>query len=132
MLRLPVRFAEEIIDDARTRAPAEACGLVAASADIGIKLYKIANVDPSPFRYEMDPRSLYEVMCEIEDNGWDLGAIYHSHPHTEAYPSPTDRELAFYPDVHYLIVSLQQTSSPVLRAFKIHDGMVDEQAITLI
>ena len=46
------------------------------------------------------------IMIEIEENGWSLGAIYHSHTRSPAYPSQTDVNLAFYPDSLYLIVSL--------------------------
>ena len=51
-------------------------------------------------------------MMEIEDNGWALGAIYHSHTRSPAYPSQTDVNLAFYPDALYVIVSLQDDETP--------------------
>jgi proteasome lid subunit RPN8/RPN11 len=132
VLTLPARFMVEMIDDARDRAPREACGLVATADGIGVKLYKIANVDPSPFRYEMDPHELYCAISEIENNGWDMGAIYHSHPQSEAFPSPTDRDLAFYTEAQYFIVSLQDPTEPAVRAFKIVDSVVEEHSITLI
>ena len=43
---------------------------------------------------------------EIDEQGWELWAIYHSHTHSEAYPSETDIRLAFYPDARYLLLSL--------------------------
>jgi proteasome lid subunit RPN8/RPN11 len=45
---------------------------------------------------------------------------------TEAYPSRTDVELAAYPDAAYLILSMADQDAPLLRAFRIQDGQVDE------
>jgi proteasome lid subunit RPN8/RPN11 len=66
------------------------------------------------------------VLREIDDNEWDLLAIYHSHPHTQAYPSSTDVALAFYPDSLYVIVSLEEPEKPVVRAFRIVDKQITE------
>ena len=56
-------------------------------------------------------------------------AIYHSHTASEAYPSPTDVRLAFWPEAYYLLVSLADAASPVVRAFRILDGAVKEEEI---
>lgn len=50
--------------------------------------------------------------------GEELVGIYHSHPASIPYPSPTDRLEAFYPDAVYVLVSLR-TGDPELRAFRI-------------
>ena len=62
---------------------------------------------------------------EIEDSGLELGAIYHSHPRTEPYPSQTDINLAFYPEAVYVIVGLGD-GEPDVRAFQIRDGRVED------
>ena len=64
------------------------------------------------------------------------GAIYHSHTHSEGYPSQTDRDrskyvVAFYPDVRFLILSLEDREAPVLRSFFIRDGEVTEEELTI-
>ncbi len=59
-------------------------------------------------------------------------AIYHSHTHTEAYPSPTDVSLAAWPEAYYLIVSLADEANPVLRAFRIQDGQVSEEELEVV
>jgi len=48
----------------------------------------------------------------------DLVAIYHSHPVSQPYPSPTDRAEAHYPDAAYVVVSLR-ASEPELEAWRI-------------
>ena len=60
-------------------------------------------------------------MKEIDDSGWSLGAIYHSHTRSPAYPSQTDINLAAYPDAIYLIVSLAEGEEP-LRGFDITEA----------
>jgi proteasome lid subunit RPN8/RPN11 len=71
------------------------------------------------------------VFNELEEAGLELVGIYHSHTHSDAYPSPTDLRLAFYPDAHYLLVSLEDRSEPVLRGFTIQDGEIEEQGVTI-
>ena len=46
-----------------------------------------------------------------------------------AHPSPTDIKLAFWPDAYYVLVSLQDTERPVVRAFRILDGAVSEEEL---
>ena len=72
----------------------------------------------------MDPKELYQTTREMEDHGWDLIAIYHSHTHSQAYPSATDIRLATWPDgasiwpgSYYILVSLEDKAKPVVRAF---------------
>jgi len=130
-LVLPAAYAGAIIEHARAEAPAEACGLIAGVGGRGVRLYRIPNADPSIYRYNMEPRAQLQAMQEIDEQDWDLLAIYHSHTHTPAYPSPTDIGLAFYPDAYYVIVTLQDAANPQIRAFRIVDGVVREVAMLI-
>ena len=56
--------------------------------------------------------------------------VVHSHTHTDAYPSPTDIGQAPDPDWHYVIVSLRD-EAPVLRSYRIVDGTVTEEPVSL-
>ena len=51
--------------------------------------------------------------------------MWHSHTHTDAYPSPTDVRQAVDPAWWYVIVSLKH-GEPVLRAFQIRDESITE------
>ena len=75
------------------------------------------------------PPGAADAILEAADAGWELRAIFHSHTHTEASPSPTDRRQAFYPDAFYLLVSLADRERPVLRGFTIVDGEVEEHEV---
>jgi [CysO sulfur-carrier protein]-S-L-cysteine hydrolase len=119
-------MVDEIVAHARDELPNECCGLIAAEDGRAMKLFRTANAEASPVRYGLDPREQYKIMMEIERSGWMLGAIYHSHTRSPAYPSQTDVNLAFYPDALYLIVSLQDADRPELRAYRIVDAQIEE------
>ena len=92
-------------------------------------VYPIENILHSPTAYEMAPLPQVETMLAIEARGDELCAIFHSHPHSPPYPSRTDVTLAFYPDATYLIVSLQDPQRPIMRGFRIVEGVVTETAV---
>ncbi len=127
-MRLPAEYRDQIISQANAELPNECCGLIGGRDDVAQKLYPIANSDASPYRYNMDSKELLRAMREIDDNEWELMVIYHSHTHTDAYPSATDVSLAFYPDAHYLLVSLQNDDA-VIRSFRIVDQKVTEEPV---
>ena len=120
---------DELIDHARSDVPFEVCGLLAGSNGVE-RAYRIPNAARSMTYYNMDPKPMLLAMRDIDDREWDLRGIYHSHTHTEAYPSVTDVRLAAYPDVAYVIVSLQDPAEPVIRAFDIRDGTITERAVS--
>lgn len=118
-----------LVEHALSDFPFEVCGLLAGINGRVVKHYRIPNAARSMTYYSMDPKPMLHAMNEIDDEDWDLLAIYHSHTHTEAFPSPTDIELAFYPEPTYLIISLQDQDAPVLRGFGIVDGAVTERLL---
>lgn len=110
--------------------PYEVCGLLGIRPDGPIAHFPIDNAERSMTYYVMEPKQLLRAMREIEDEGWGL-AIYHSHTHTQAYPSATDIRLAAYPEATYLIVTLQDRDAPNIRAFTIIDGEVIERSVVV-
>ena len=128
---LAQRYVDEMIAHARRDDPNECCGILAGKDDQTVRLYPMTNVEQSPYRYSMDPKELYRTYREIEDNGWEVFAIYHSHTHTEAYPSATDVRLATWPDAYYILVSLQDKENPAVRAFHIQDGIITEEELSV-
>ena len=130
-LKIGREQVDEIVEHARRDAPNECCGIVATSNGAAVRVFQAENAEASPVRYGLDPRDQYKIMMEIEDNGWSLGAIYHSHTRSPAYPSQTDVNLAFYPEALYLIVSLVD-EEPDLRAFRIVDRKIDEVQLSIV
>lgn len=130
-LRLPATMREEIIAHAESELPRECCGLIAGKDGEATRLYRLTNVEAGNRLYRIDDDELYGVIRELDDREEDILVIYHSHPVTEAYPSRTDVNLAFYPDAFYLICSLQDPERPSLRSFRIVDEQITEVPLTI-
>ena len=111
--------------------PNECCGILAGKDGAIMNLYRMINIEASPYRYRMNPKELLEVYSQIDDRGWEIVAIYHSHTHSEAYPSATDVRLATWPESRYILVSLLDKENPPIRAFYIEDGTVIEEDVTI-
>ena len=134
-LAVPLAVAEELLRHARAEVPNEACGLLAGDLAAGTAsaYHPARNADASPYVYTVHPDDLVRIVLGIEDAGHDLVAIFHSHTHTPAVPSPTDRRQARYPVV-YLVATLSDpdaTAAESLRAWRIEDGQSWEVALEL-
>lgn len=135
-LKIPRAIADEMVAHCLAGRPNEACGVLAAEGDGLFKVFRMTNASASPLRYSLDPKEQLAVYRKIDDEGWDLAGVFHSHTRTEAYPSPTDVRLASE-DVPYLIVSLA-SAAPGIRAFRIRkeswgaeEGEIEELEVTL-
>jgi proteasome lid subunit RPN8/RPN11 len=128
-LTLDRAHIDEMIAHAREDAPNECCGIIAGNDGRATKLYRAVNAEASPYRYNVDPKDLLRIYRDLDDHGWDVLVIYHSHTHTEAFPSQTDIRLAAWPEAYYVIVSLEDDASPVVRAFRIQDGKASEEPL---
>ena len=83
-------------------------------------------------RYEMDNMELYRVVTGIEDAGLDVGIIYHSHTRTRPV-SVADRHQPRL--LSRLAVRDRRdghASEPVVRAFTIRDGQVEETHLSVV
>jgi len=130
MITLPKEFAQEMIAQAKEEAPYEACGIIAGQEGRAVKLYRTANAEHSPTTYRLEPEEQYRIFIEMEEKGWELWAIYHSHPAFPASPSARDIKMAYFPESLYLIVSLAQ-EEPEIRAFRIVEGEVREEGLVI-
>ena len=124
-MRIARELYDQMVDHARADAPNECCGMIASRDGGAVKVYPAVNAAASPLRYEIDGPEQYRIQMEIDDEGLDLGAIYHSHTRSDPVPSQTDINLAFYPDALYVIVGVAG-EEPDVRAFRIVDGQVTE------
>ena len=120
---------EELLEHGLRDYPNEACALLAGRDGVPARVLPMRNADASPVSYRLEPKEQLRVFQEIDDEGLDLLGIFHTHTHSEAFPSETDRKQAFYPEASYLIMSLANREAPVLRAFRILDGEVSEEEV---
>jgi proteasome lid subunit RPN8/RPN11 len=122
---------KEIAEHGVREFPNECCGVIAAKDGVPTKVFPARNIDASPVTYRLDGNEQLRIGQEIDDQSWETWGFYHSHTHSEAYPSETDRRQAFYPDTRYLILSLKDRAVPVLRSFFIREGEVAEEELTI-
>ena len=135
-MRIAGALVGEMVAHAAQERPRECCGVVAVSGDEAVRVYPVANAHSHPeYGYVADGKELYARLREIEDAGWSLGAIYHSHPRTAPIPSQTDINLAFVPGVGpvwpgslYIIVGFE-TEEASVRAYRIESNTPEEVAL---
>jgi proteasome lid subunit RPN8/RPN11 len=124
---------DELIAHALQEAPNECCGVVAVEPGAparAARVFRAVNTAASPLRFEVDGRELLRTMEQIEQDGCELGAIYHSHTRSEPYPSQTDINFAAnWPGVEWIIVGLTDGLQPRARSYLIDGGEVAEVGI---
>jgi proteasome lid subunit RPN8/RPN11 len=123
---------DDVIAHAKEEYDAECCGLIAYAREDGrgsplaVHVHRATNVYASRKRFEIDGKEVLRAMDEFDREGWELGAIYHSHTHTEPYPSQTDINFAAnWPGLEWVIVGLAD-SEPQVRCYMIEGGQVQE------
>jgi len=124
-------MADAIVAHARRDHPDEACGVIAGRDGAATRVFEMENAERSPTFYRFDAREQLRVWREMDDADEVPFVIYHSHTATEAYPSRTDVSLASEPDAHYLLVSTRAEEDE-LRSFRIVDGQVEEESVTVV
>jgi proteasome lid subunit RPN8/RPN11 len=133
---IPAVLAELMLEHAHREVPNEACGIVAGDVPWvqggrPLRFYATKNAEHSPYRYLIDPEEQLRIVLEIDDRDEVVWGVFHSHTHSPAEPSPTDRRLAFYPGALYLIASLLEPEAPHIRAWTLDGGDVREVRLTL-
>ena len=107
--------------------PNEGCGLLLGTADGTVTdVLASPNVADSAKLYEIDSRVLLRAYRQSEADGTCVLGVFHSHTHSEAYPSPTDVAQAPDPSWHYVLVSLRDAPTTI-RSFRIVDGQITEE-----
>jgi proteasome lid subunit RPN8/RPN11 len=131
-LEIPNGIFEQMVAQAKAKAPVEACGILAGRGDRVKKLYEMTNVDNSSDHFMMAPEEQFSVIKDIRSAGLEMLAVYHSHPATPARPSAEDIRLSLTPDVIYVILSLQDSRSPAVKGFLIENGNIAEAPVEIL
>lgn len=134
MLEIDQALVDAVVAHARTDHPDEACGVIAgpAGSDRPVRFIPMVNAARSPTFYEFDSMDLLRLYREMDDRDEEPVVIYHSHTATEAAPSRTDIAYASEPQAHYLLVSTRDPDSEEIRSFRIVDGVVTEEEVSII
>ncbi len=121
----------QVVAHARDEAPNECCGLVVLEGDSAVAVHRLENLAASPLRFEADGSKLAPLLFEIEEAG-RRPAIYHSHPHSEPFPSQTDVNFArWWPGCEWLIIGFSGDTHEA-RSFLIgDDGVIEDVGVTV-
>jgi proteasome lid subunit RPN8/RPN11 len=133
VLRISRELHDAVVEHARRDHPDEACGVLAgpAGSDRPERFVPLQNAERSPTFYRFDSMEQLRVWREMDDRDEEPVVIYHSHTATEAYPSRTDVSYASEPGAHYVLVSTRDDAVDEFRSFKIIDGVVSEEPVTV-
>lgn len=132
-MNISANLLAQIVAHAHEDPKIECCGVVAVqpgSPAEAVRVYRATNIHASALKFEIDPMELLRLHTAIEDEGNELGAIYHSHVRSKPYPSQTDISFAAnWPDVEWLIVGLADGQEPEIRSYLIDGGRVKEVTV---
>jgi len=131
MLRMPRYIGDAIIAHASEGFPLEVCGILGGNDGVVSSFFRMTNADRSNEHFMMEPREQFAVMKELRAMGLELLAIYHSHPHSPAFPSQRDVDHAFYPDSLILIISLMDPKVPQAAVFQIENGKIEQKRLKI-
>jgi [CysO sulfur-carrier protein]-S-L-cysteine hydrolase len=111
--------------------PNEGCGLLLGSTDgVVAEVVPSDNVADSAKVYEIDPKVLLQTFRRADDEGLSVLGVFHSHTHSDAYPSATDVRQAPDPSWHYVLISLAGTRADV-RSFRVVEGIVTPETVSV-
>ena len=124
-MRISYTVARQIADHAATAAPAEACGLLAGQSGTIALALPVKNIATAPTsQFQLDPQEQLRALKAIDEKGFALQGIYHSHPNSAPIPSDEDIRCATEERLLQLIVSLQQPK-PQMKLWRIAGGAVN-------
>ncbi|MDW8002747.1 MAG: M67 family metallopeptidase [Deltaproteobacteria bacterium] len=131
-LKIPSFVYLQIIAHAQEEWPNEACGILAGTDDEIKRAYPLENQERSPERFSISAEDQLRILEDIEKNDLKMVGVYHSHPHTDPYPSETDIKYSIYPDVFTVIISLKRREKPRVCIFSLENSYVSEVEYTII
>ena len=124
MIVLSRSLFERIIDAAEAAYPEECCGLlVGRQEEAGI--FRVSRVEASrnlaangrKERFEVDPRLRFDLMRGLAGGRQRIIGHYHSHPDHPVEPSDRDLEMAWEPELVWLIVAVENGKAVGTSAF---------------
>lgn len=132
-MKIDRALLDEIVAHAVRDAPHECCGIVAVHDGAASAVHAVENQAASPFRFEVDGMEIFRLLEQIESEGGELGAIYHSHTRSDPFPSQTDVNFSYgWPGVEWIIVGVSKNGAePEVRSYLIDEGAISEVELEL-
>lgn len=129
-LHLASFLLDEMVAHCLSAYPEEGCGLLVGdpATSTVTSVCPTRNLAGSAQVYTVDPSEHLRIDRAAETEGHAVIGVFHSHTHTDAFPSPTDVAQAPDPSWHYVLVSLRHEVASV-RSYRIVDGLAAEEEI---
>lgn len=121
-LVIPKKIYEEMLASALKLQPIEACAILGGSGSDVSLFIDMTNADNAAEHFSFLPEEQFAAVKKLRAADLKMIGIWHSHPASPARMSEEDLRLAYTADVAYVILSLQDRSQPVLKAFEVNDG----------
>jgi proteasome lid subunit RPN8/RPN11 len=135
-VKIAPEMLAQIVEHALESPRIECCGIVAVGPReegpqrTAKRVYRAENIHASALKFEIEPIELFRLNEAIEAEGWEIGAIYHSHVRSAPFPSQTDVGFAAgWPGLEWVIVGLAGGGEPDVRSYLIEDADVREVPI---
>ncbi len=117
---------ERISRTAETAFPDECCGLLVGHSMDRDNII-VSRVEPSPNMtdgalcdsFEVDPKLRFDLMRELANGPDRIVGHYHSHPDGPAEPSRQDLDMAWEPELVWLITSVVKGRAVCTRGWRI-------------
>ncbi|MDD5686584.1 MAG: M67 family metallopeptidase [Elusimicrobia bacterium] len=129
-MKIPKKIIGFIFAQGEKESPIESCGYLAGKKAQIFKHYPMRNSDLSSEHFSLDPKEQFNCIRQAREEGFDILAVYHTHPSTPARPSAEDIRLAYDPAIIYVICSLIPESKDI-KAFRIIKGQVTEEFLII-
>lgn len=135
MIRLTPSHCKDITAQAERAYPYECCGLLAgirdkegavtitrvvASPNTQIASPKDLDTQSGRDSFEIDPQVRFDLMRALSDTAETIVGHYHSHPDHPAHPSERDLDMAFEPELTWLIVSVNAGRATIPQAWQLN------------
>ncbi|HUY43989.1 MAG TPA: M67 family metallopeptidase [Acidimicrobiales bacterium] len=129
MLTLSLDQRDAMIAACVRALPNEGCGLLLGTSTGEVtSVVESPNVAASAKIYEIDPKVLLRTYRRADAEEIEVIGVFHSHTHSEAFPSPTDVKQAPDPAWHYVLISLRDPET-VVRSYRILEGEISEEPL---
>lgn len=128
-LLLSEHHVDAIQSQMRSRPHEEICGFLAGVGGTVAAVYPVANISEMPHvRFRMDPQGQVRALVDIRRQGWEVIAIYHSHPaRSQSSPSSIDIGEYQYPG-SWIVIVLPDVNGSILslNAYRIQGSKVKQ------
>jgi proteasome lid subunit RPN8/RPN11 len=130
-MKIYKNILDQIVNHAKKSASIEACGYLASKDNVLSLAYELTNIDHSFEHFSFAPKEQFFALKDARNRGFEVTAVYHSHPASPARPSPEDIRLALDAEKLYVIISLLGGGENI-RAFWIKNGQVTEEILEVV